>query len=139
MRHAVTFSLIVLSACSSPPEDAACYIPLMTASGVLYAAPFRMVVTNDQRWCSLGIRRAIPGGAAYTEAIISTVPLHGEARAQVSSKGASFLYRPVPGFAGHDEFAVDVGPAGGRHVVSVEVVLLATAAVLPPNDGKPRP
>jgi hypothetical protein len=86
-----------------------------------------MLVLNDRRWCSIVFHIISYQPIWLVNGTVASPPSHGEVRVRSGAHGPNFWYRPAVGFAGTDEFEVEVSPLSGpfehigKHWVSVEV------------------
>ena len=83
----------------------------------------RIAMANDGGWCAIAYQVLTPAGHfATADARVSAPPAHGEARIGTVDGLLRIAYRPAPGYAGADAFAVRLdGPIGYEVPVDVRV------------------
>lgn len=90
-----------------------CTVPKVTPAGGK-ETPVPMTVGNDGGWCAISLTEpASPKDAGpnpYKAGLLTSRPAHGKVYVHTVGDATRIDYRPAPGYAGPDSFAVTLVP-----------------------------
>jgi len=106
-----------------PSQECMTDLPTFGHPDLQYWPPHgTMTMSNDGGWCWLQFGQSFRAALIHPDATVVEPPAHGTLDLTKMSDRISMAYRPAPGFAGTDRFAVRTdGPL--PHTIPVDVTV----------------